>query len=95
MGVDTLTQAQAWVVYDRFFEDSRVHFLGEPQPIERGFRRKTERQEVSPKQWSDGYFAAFAEAAVVDLVTFDKALAGEDGECRVVKALKHYLDLRP
>ena len=76
MGTDTMTQAEAWVVYDRFLEDDRICFLDEPREIERAFRRSTDRKEVSPKQWADGYLVAFAEVAVLDLVTFDRALGG-------------------
>jgi predicted nucleic acid-binding protein len=76
MGEDVMTQSAAWKVYDLFFQDSRNHYLDEPQGIEPRFRFRINRGEASPKQWADGYFAAFAETAGVRLVTFDKALAG-------------------
>ena len=76
MGIDTMTQAVAWTVYDQFFEDDRIRFMDEPRQIEIAFRRNTDRQEASPKHWADAYLAAFAEVAALDLVTFDQALAG-------------------
>lgn len=76
MGIDTMTQAEAWAVYGRFFEDDRICFIDEPRELERAFRRNTDCRESSPKHWADAYLAAFAEVAVLDLVTFDQALAG-------------------
>ena len=42
----------------------------------RSFAKRTSSKETATKQWADGYLAAFAEAAHLTLVTFDKALAG-------------------
>lgn len=75
MGVDAMTQAEAWKVYDLFFNDGRVEFIEEPRSVEAGFRRKTNRREVSAKQWADGYLASFAESAGLRLVTFDRSMA--------------------
>lgn len=76
MGEDVMTQSAAWKIYDLFFQDSRNRYLDEPPGIESRFRLRTHRGEASPKQWADGYVAAFAETAGLTLVTFDKALAG-------------------
>ena len=51
--------------------------LGEPQGIDAVFRQQTRRNEVSTKQWADGYLAAFSMAAGIPLVTFDRALAAK------------------
>lgn len=75
MGDDVLTQAAAWRVYDRFFEDARFVFLIEPADLDPELRRRTTRAETSPKRWADAYLAAFAQAANVRLVTFDRALS--------------------
>lgn len=71
-----MPQSAAWKIYDLFFQDSRNRYLDEPPGMEPRFRLRTNRREASPKQWADGYFAAFAETAGLTLVTFDKALAG-------------------
>jgi toxin-antitoxin system PIN domain toxin len=86
MGVDVLTQAEAWKVYDLFFEDARFQFIEEPRSVETGFRRKTNRREVSAKQWADGYLAAFAESTGFCLVTFDKPLAKQTAASLLLEA---------
>lgn len=75
MREDVMTQSEAWRTYDLFFRNPNASLVEEPPGIDRRFRERTERDEVSPKIWADGYLAAFAEAAGFTLVTFDKALA--------------------
>ena len=76
MGADVLTQSNAWAVYDEFLQTARARFVEEPHGIDPLFRQHTDRNEASTKQWADGYLAAFAVAAGMRLVTFDRALAG-------------------
>ena len=71
------TQRAAWQVYEQWRIKSSVGFLDEPAGIDAIFRAATDRDEVSPKVWTDAYLSAFAEAAGLTLVTFDKALAGK------------------
>ncbi|WP_183765099.1 TA system VapC family ribonuclease toxin [Tunturibacter empetritectus] len=75
MGADVLTQADAWAAYDRFSEFWNGTLLEEPPGIDKEFRRRTSRDEVSPKVWADGYLAAFAAAGAMQLVTFDRGLS--------------------
>jgi len=77
MREDVLTQAQAWEVFDTFTQVSAARLIEEPEGIDPLFRRFTKRDEISTKQWADGYLAAFAEAAKITMVTFDRALAGQ------------------
>lgn len=77
MGQGTLTQADAWVAYDRWIEDAESQFIEEPAGLEAIFRSLTGSRLASPKDWADSYLAAFAEAAGLTLVTFDRALAGK------------------
>jgi hypothetical protein len=74
---DVLTQATAWDVYDGFLQTTRARFIDEPHGIDPLLRRHTKRDEVSTKQWADGYLSAFAIAAAMPLITFDRALAGK------------------
>ena len=76
MGKDVLTQSEAWRVFDAFVANPANRMMDEPRGIDSAFRRHADRDEASTKQWADGYLAAFAEAAGITLVTFDRALAG-------------------
>jgi uncharacterized protein len=75
MGEEVMTQAKAWSALDVLLDNQNIALLEEPANMDALFRRRTERNEVSPKQWADGYIAAFAEGHGLRLVTFDKALA--------------------
>ena len=77
MGKDVLTQSQAWVAFDALLENPGNRMIEEPPRIDALFRQHTSRDEVSAKQWADGYLSAFAIAAGIRLVTFDRALAGK------------------
>jgi toxin-antitoxin system PIN domain toxin len=76
MGEDeVLTQAHAWRIYDEWLSDERVLFLPEPPHLESSFRGLTQLRRAAPKDWADSYLIAFAQAAGVQLVTFDKAMS--------------------
>jgi uncharacterized protein len=77
MGPGTLSQNEAWHAYDRWLSDASAEFLEEPVGLDSVFRSRTQGPQASPKEWADAYLAAFAEAARLTLVTFDKALAGK------------------
>jgi uncharacterized protein len=74
MRQDTMTQRQAWSMYDKLFDDGRVILLDEPIAIEPLFRTLTQSAHASSKQWADAYLLAFAKAANITFVTFDRAL---------------------
>jgi toxin-antitoxin system PIN domain toxin len=75
MGKDeVLSQRQAWDVYDRWFEDSRVFFLEEPANLEKMFRGISKQVRPAAKDWADSYLLAFAEAADLSVVTFDRTI---------------------
>lgn len=67
-----VSQSEAWTMYDLFLDDPRVEFADEPPTLEPTWRHSTQRQEFSTKVWGDAYLAAFAQAADLELVTFDK-----------------------
>jgi uncharacterized protein len=70
-----MAQAEAWKTYDRWLQDERIGFLDEPAEIEPPFRALTQSGQAAPKDWADSYLAAFAMAAQLTLVTFDRGIA--------------------
>ena len=77
MGVDVLTQAEAWSAFDGWLKNDRVTLLDEPHGFDRRFRALTSRKQPSNKTWGDAYLAAFAEGAQLTLVTFDAGFRGK------------------
>jgi hypothetical protein len=77
MREDVLTQWQAWETFDALVADPRNRMIGEPAGIDPAFRQQTDGQLAAKKQWADGYLAALAETSGIQLVTFDRALAGK------------------
>jgi uncharacterized protein len=75
MGPDVMTQSQAWAAFDALVADPRNRLLDEPAGLDPIFRRQTSSHRSETKQWADGYLAAFASVASLQLVTFDRALA--------------------
>lgn len=73
MGAEVLTQRAAWALYDAWRADARVGFVEEPPGIESRFRALAAASAATPKAWGDTYLIAFAEAAQLTLVTFDRA----------------------
>jgi uncharacterized protein len=74
LGEDAHTMLSAWAVLDRIQDDERVSYLAEPIGIEQEFRSRSRLTSRSPKVWGDAYLLAFAAAAGLKLVTFDRAL---------------------
>jgi toxin-antitoxin system PIN domain toxin len=81
-----VTQREAWTAYDQLRNDRRVTFRDEPLGLEVAFRRLSDRDEISPKRWADDYLLAFAEAANLTLVTFDRALANSTSNAILLTA---------
>ncbi len=77
LGRDVLTQRQCWAIYDRWIEPGKAILAAEPAGLEAGLRLRASADSPSPKAWTDAYLAAFAEAAGLTLVTFDRVLAGK------------------
>lgn len=74
MGADTETMAGAWKLLDQIQADDRIEFLLEPEGLDHEFRARSRLSSRSPKVWGDAYLLAFAAAAGLRLVTFDRAL---------------------
>lgn len=81
MGGKPLSISQAWVVYDRFFDDDRVTFEPEAAAVDSRFRERAVGRAASPNTWVDAWLFAVAQAAGGRLVTFDKALAARGALC--------------
>lgn len=75
-----LTNAEAWGAYSEFLTDDRVVFAAEePAGVERWWIEFASRPTSSPNVWMDAYLAAFARAASLQLVTFDRAFRQFEG----------------
>jgi predicted nucleic acid-binding protein len=86
MGKDeVLSQRQAWDVYGRWFEDSRVFYLEEPANLEKMFRGISQQARPAAKDWVDSYLLGFAEAADLSVVTFDRAIKQKDGSALLLQ----------
>ena len=77
MGEDVRTIGQAWKVYDRWLEDSRVEIRQEAFELDAAFRAATHSVSrlSSPKALGDCYLLAVSQIADATLVTFDRGLA--------------------
>jgi hypothetical protein len=82
---EVLSQRQAWDVYDRWFGDSRVFFLEEPANLEKMFRGISKQARPAAKDWADSYLSAFAEAADLSVVRFDRAIKQKDGSALLLQ----------
>ena len=73
-GNPSLTNAEAWAVYDAFRSDERI-FVAQQEPagLETIWRSLAGRATASPKLSMDAYLAAFAIAGGYRLVTTDGA----------------------
>ncbi len=70
-----MTQTEAWGAYDLWTQAGNCAFRDEPFGLEIELRAFANRTTPSQKEWGDSYLAAFAAAASLELVTFDKALS--------------------
>jgi toxin-antitoxin system PIN domain toxin len=77
MGENTQTQQDAWQIYEMWREQESAGFLDEPGEMDALLRARDLTTETSPKLWNDAYLSAFAEAASLTLITFDRSLAGK------------------
>lgn len=77
---------EAWRLWDKVTEDDRIAFLDEPPGLEPEFRGFTRLMTPSPKVWADSYLVAFASAANLKLVTFDRAIKALSRDVVVIEA---------
>lgn len=72
-GLEPLTNAAAWAVYEQFLADSRISFCTEPARLDLAWKKLAARKTSSPKLWMDAYLSAFAITSGAQLITTDKA----------------------
>lgn len=72
MGEDTVTQQQAWQVYEQLRRNSRVVLGAEPAEFEETWKRLTQAGFPGKDRWTDAYLGAFALRHDLVLVTFDR-----------------------
>jgi predicted nucleic acid-binding protein len=77
MGKDVRTIGEAWKVYHRWLEDSRVGIQREAFELDAAFRAATRpvSRLSSPKALGDCYRLAVSQVTNATLVTFDRGLA--------------------
>lgn len=71
MGVDVLSQRQAWSVYEQLARDARVVFALEPPDIEPVWKKLTHGALRAAGLWTDAYVAALALLHNFKVVSFD------------------------
>jgi hypothetical protein len=84
IGRDVKSMAGAWEVWDQLRSDDRIAMLPEPDGLEPRLRVHSRLGGASPKVWADAYLVAFASAAGLKLVTFDRALESRPVEVLVL-----------
>lgn len=67
-----LSAAGAWLALDGFLAQPGVRFAAEPAGIDDVLRHVGTAHSISGADWSDAYLAAFAMAADLRLVSFDR-----------------------
>jgi len=77
MGRDVRTIGEAWKVYDRWLEDSRVGIRQEAFELDVALRAATRpvSRLSSPKALGDCYLLAISQVTNTTLVTLDRGLA--------------------
>lgn len=79
MGDEPLTVSQAWEAYSALRRLPEVMLVPEPEGCERLLGAWATGADPPPRLWTDAYLAAFARAADLRLVTFDRDFARFEG----------------
>jgi len=87
MGHDTQSMLGAWKLWERAVADSRIVFIAEPVGLDQAFRARSRLTSRSPKVWADAYLLAFASAAGLTLVTFDRSLRSRGADVLVLQPI--------
>jgi toxin-antitoxin system PIN domain toxin len=79
MDISVLNTERAWSVLAALLEDSRIEYAVEPPGLDQVWHHQTRGHRMGHNFWTDAYLAAFAEAANLTLVTFDRGFARRKG----------------
>ncbi len=71
-GHASLTNAEAWGIYEQSLTDPRIALIPEPEGLEAHWKSLACLTTSSPKVWMDAYLAAFAIAGGHQFVTTDR-----------------------
>jgi toxin-antitoxin system PIN domain toxin len=88
MGGEVLSASDAWTHIDRLLADYRFIYADEPQDLEARWRHVRQTISTGSLAGTDAYLAAFALAADLSIVSFDKGMARFEGLKAVVPS-KH------
>ncbi|HEX7379933.1 MAG TPA: TA system VapC family ribonuclease toxin [Pirellulales bacterium] len=72
LGEEAVSLKEAWKLYDAIIVDPLAAYAAEPREVESNWRAYTQNDSFTSKVWSDAYLAAFAQAARLEIVTFDR-----------------------
>ncbi len=72
MGVDVLTQVEAWKAYRRICLDARIRILAEPFGIEAAWHALSSMRQSAANLWTDAYLQAFGQLVDARVVSFDR-----------------------
>jgi len=79
---EVMSSGEAWQAYRELRLDRRIGYSAEPNELPETWQAFTEGPLSSPNLWTDVYLCAFANAARLTLVTFDKKIpTREDVSC--------------
>ncbi|HEY1687076.1 MAG TPA: TA system VapC family ribonuclease toxin [Tepidisphaeraceae bacterium] len=78
-GFPSITNTQAWDIYENIISDRRCGFTTEPAGIQTRWASYTRTKSASPKLWMDAYLAAFAVTGGYKFVTLDDGFKQFDG----------------
>ena len=67
-----LTASGAWLLYERWRNESSVVFHTDPAGVDDQLKQLSQQATLTTRLWTDAYLAAFAIAAGLRLVSFDR-----------------------
>lgn len=75
MEISVISPERAWEVLALLTSDPRIGYAAEPAGVEQEWKAQTRAHHKGHNFWTDAYLAAFAAAADLTVVTFDRGFA--------------------
>jgi len=75
MGPDVLKPENAIEALEALEADERVTVFQEPEGVDIILKSLVAKRVATPNLWTDAYLAAFAKAAKLQIVTFDRGFS--------------------